>query len=113
VKAAPEPNPNPAAAEIHHKKGRALLQGGNLPAAIAELSEAIRLAPAHALALNARAYAYLRTRQFELALADADAAIRLNPQYANAYQNRAAIRRALGNAAGAAEDAARAQSLLR
>ena len=93
-------------AEAREALGRELLGKGELARAVTELNEAIRLNPNRATAYNARGYAYLRMRMYKNALADFDQAIRLDPKYANAYHNRAAARRASGNAAGAAQDLA-------
>jgi Flp pilus assembly protein TadD len=78
-------------------------------AAIAELNEAIRLKPDLARAYNARAYAFLRLRNYQSAMADCDQAIRIDPKYVNAYINRAAARRASGDKAGAEADLAKAR----
>ena len=79
--------------------------------AIAELDETLRLDPTLSLAMNARGYAYYLMKDYARALVDFDAAIRLNPNYANAYQNRAAARKRSGNIQGSTEDLALAQTL--
>jgi len=92
-------------AEQHHQRGRDLIQQKKYREAIEELSEALRQQPELALAYNARGYAYALLRDFPHAIADYDAAIRINPKYINAYQNRRAARQSSGDKAGAAADA--------
>jgi tetratricopeptide (TPR) repeat protein len=116
----PKPNPVPmpvrpvnrAKADEYHKLGRQLLQQGKYADAIAALTEALRLAPNHVLAYNARGYARLLLKQAEEAVADFNKAIELNPNYANAYRNRSAARRQLGDVKGATEDLAKEKALL-
>ena len=67
--------------------------------------------PTHALALNARGYAQLRLKNYQAAIADCTLAIRLNPNYANAYVNRSVARRASGDVDGARNDLHRAVEL--
>lgn len=79
--------------------------------AIKSLNRAIDLDPRNAAAHNARGYAYLRLRKFANAAVDFSAAIRLRPDYANAYQNRAIAERRLGDEKAAAADARKAAEL--
>jgi tetratricopeptide (TPR) repeat protein len=58
---------------------------------------------------NARAFALMMLHEYARAIQDLDQAIRINPNYQNAYQIRAAAKRALGDAAGAAADLKRSQ----
>jgi outer membrane protein OmpA-like peptidoglycan-associated protein len=109
--AAPEVTPNPKAAAIHQGRGRKLMQEERFEDAIQEFSEAVTLNPSLALAYNGRGYAYYRLKNYQAASGDFDAAIRLDPVYANAYLNRSLCRRALGDKAGAATDAAKARDL--
>ena len=63
------------------------------------------------MALNARGFALLLLNDWDGALQDLDKAILLNPNYGNAYRNRAVVRKAVGDAAGAAADVKRSERL--
>ena len=83
---------------------RQKLSQGRYVEAIVDLSEALQMAPGSATAYNARGFAWLKLHQLRRALDDLDQAIRLNPNYTNAYHNRAVVRRALGDLSGAEAD---------
>jgi len=99
------------AAQQHNALGRQLTQARRYPEAIAELTEALRLEPDFALALNARGFARFMLHDWTGAREDLDQAIRLNPSYRNAYKIRAALKGTLGDAAGAAADLKKSQQL--
>ncbi len=103
--------PIAATAQQHNLAGRQLTKAGKYQEAFVELTEAIRISPDFAVALNARGYVLVLLRQWAPAIEDLDRAIRLDPGYANAYQIRAAAKRSIGDAAGAAADAKRALQL--
>jgi tetratricopeptide (TPR) repeat protein len=108
VVAAPE---KPMTAGGHNRKGRELMKEGNYPAALTELSEAIRMKPDFAPAYNARGFLCILTKRYPEAIRDLDAAIRIDPIYVNAYQNRAAVRKLAGDSAGAIQDLERVNKL--
>ena len=69
-------------AQEHEARGRAFTQSEKFPEALAELNQAIQLAPNSSHAYNARGYVYLRQHDYQHALADFNDAIRLEPNYA-------------------------------
>jgi Flp pilus assembly protein TadD len=79
--------------------------------AIRKLNEAIALNTPSSAAYNARGYAYLRSHAYSSALSDFSRAVELRPTYANAYWNRAVVRRLQGDVQGATEDAQKALHL--
>jgi tetratricopeptide (TPR) repeat protein len=100
-----------ATAQQRNILGRQFAKAGRYADAVAEFTEAIRLAPELALAWNARGFARLMLHDCAGAKDDLDRAILLNPGYADAYKIRAAARRATGDRAGAAADLKKSQNL--
>jgi tetratricopeptide (TPR) repeat protein len=66
------------------------VSGGDPQRALADLSEAIRLAPDDAEAFEERGVIYTNLRQFDRAIADYNEAIRLKPDNAQAFSDRGA-----------------------
>jgi tetratricopeptide (TPR) repeat protein len=72
---------------------------------------AIRLNPGDMLAFNNRGLAYNERKQYDKAVADLTEAIRLKPDYAEAFEIRAAAHEKLGKKAAAANDREKAKQL--
>ena len=101
-----------ASAQQFVQQGRELVQKNQFNEALSPLDHAIDTDPWSAPAYNLRGYAHLRLLQFDQALADCNEAIRLQPNFLNAYENRASARRHLGDNAGAQQDARKVADLL-
>ncbi len=86
------------------------LQGGARQN-LASLSEIVRRNPTDVNALNMRGTAFAKSRQYHRALADFNAAIDLDPQYYQAYANRALVHISMKNYDQAAADYERALRL--
>jgi len=99
-------------ASDHALQGQAHLSRGEAKAAVAELDEAIRLAPDQATYYVARAHARMADKQPTAAAADLDKALSLDPKNLDALQMRAEHRYADSDLAGAAADAAAASALV-
>ena len=103
--------PATADAAYYYKLGKEQTAKNDLWAALRSLNQAIQLDPQSATSYNARGYVYLRLQSFANAIVEFSSAIRLRPDYANAYQNRAIARQHLGDEEGAAEDNRKAAAL--
>jgi len=108
---APSATAPPADAAYYYKLGKEQAGRDDFWGALRSLNRAIEMDPQSAPSYNARGYVYLRLQSFANAVLEFSSAIRLRPDYANAYQNRAIARRRLGDEEGAAEDNRRAAEL--
>jgi len=98
--------------EAHNARARAAIEADNLELALAHFNAALAARPAYTLALNGRGFVYMKLRKPLPAIEDFTAAIKLDPNYANAYRNRAAARKLIGDVEGAAADLAMEHKLL-
>ncbi len=103
-----QPDIDPAAMELI-QKGFAQHSAGNLDAALASYSSAIRLAPRSGLAYLNRANSYLYKGNFQAALADANKAMELTvPKMDDVYNVRGTAKAGRGDYSGAIADCNRA-----
>lgn len=92
VAAAPPDGPAPVDAAGFDRRGAARAARGDLQGGIADLGEAIRLAPDDADLLRQRAQIYARQKQYGLALDDVDAGLKHAPDDIQLLLMRIAIR---------------------
>jgi tetratricopeptide (TPR) repeat protein len=92
-------------------RGLAYLDRGDIAHALADLNQAITLAPDFAPAYQNRGNAWYARGNYGQAIADYDTAIKLDPNSPSPYVNRATVRRDLGYADGALADYQKAISL--
>jgi tetratricopeptide (TPR) repeat protein len=69
----------------------------DLPAALTDCNQAIKLAPDDASVFDSRGLVYYRLGQFDLALKDYDQAIKLSPDLVSSLYLRGIVKRRLGN----------------
>ena len=102
----------PRTAPDYALRGQAYLSRGEPKAAVADLDEAIRLAPDQAAYYAARARAHMADKQPDAALADLDKSLSLDPKNVDALLSRAELRFVHKDHAGATADVTAASSLV-
>ena len=108
---ADESGNNPKTADDYFLLGQAHLSRGETNAALADLDEAVRLAPDKSTYYLARAKAHEAGRQLDAELADLDKSLSLDSKNVDALMMRAGLRFARKDSAGAASDVAAAGDL--
>ena len=98
-------------AEFYRQLGTSSAQRGRPSAAFSALDTVVRLLPFDARAYNDRGYARKLQDKIDLAIKDYTAAIRIHPNFALAYFNRAVAYRDQGNTKKAERDFTKAKLL--
>ncbi len=88
----------------YFNRGHARHVAGNIPSALVDYDQSIRLDPTRSRYYNNRGSARAATGDFDGALADFDEAIRRTPEFASPYGNRGNLRHAKGDVDGALAD---------
>ena len=84
---------------------------GQLPAALSDCKEALRLRPGYVNALDSRGLVYLKLGQPDFAIADYSLALRVDPNKASSLYGRGIAKHRKGDAAGANADFAAARAI--
>jgi len=102
-----EPNP-PATARAWNELAGRQAEAGDLKAALASFSEAIRLAPRQSALYVNRGLLHMRLRNWEAAESEFSQAVAINPEDARAFLQRAIVRSEMNQNEEAFRDASRA-----
>jgi Flp pilus assembly protein TadD len=102
---------NPQMPSFYTSRGKCHVAMNRDDLALEDFNAAIRVNPKAPHALAQRGELYLRRRQFPKALADLDAAISQMPENPLIYRKRAALKREMGDQAGARQDAQTANQI--
>jgi serine/threonine protein kinase len=102
---------NPGGAMAYHERAVCLARMNQDDRALPDYNRAIELSPGYALSWNGRGVIYLHIKNYEQAKADFSQAIQLDSTLYQAYKNRSAAKKALGDTAGALADMTKANSL--
>jgi tetratricopeptide (TPR) repeat protein len=86
----------------------ARLMAGQLPEAVADCNQALRLRPNDGAALQNRGFTYIQLDLFDMALADFDAGLSISPMDPEMLYGRGLAKRKKGDATGANSDIATA-----
>jgi len=85
--------------------------GRELPLAVSDCTEALRIAPNDANIMDSRGFVYLRLNRLDDAVADYDEALRRNPKQAGSLYGRGLAKLKKGDAAGGEADIAAAKAI--
>ncbi len=97
--------------ETRYERGHALLNAGQVSAAIADFSASLWIDRQHPVVLEECARGYVDQGQYEKAISDCDLAIALDPIFAPAYHTRGTAYKGMGRGQEGETDCRRAASL--
>jgi tetratricopeptide (TPR) repeat protein len=83
----------------------------DLPLALSDCDDAVRLAPNNASMVGSRGFVYLRLDRLDEAIADYDAALKINPKQVGALYGRGLAKRKKGDQVGGDADIAAAKAI--
>jgi tetratricopeptide (TPR) repeat protein len=83
----------------------------DLPLALADCDDAVRLAPNNAIFMDNRGFVYLKLDRIDEAIADYDAALKINPKLPGSLYGRGLARQKKGDQAGGDADIAAAKAI--
>ncbi len=105
-----ENSAGPTSARLHRVKGELAAMAGDTAQASTELNIAVQLAPKDPVNYNSRGYyGHAYRGDYQGALADYDRAVKLNPNYSYAFNNRGWTWYKLGNTTKALKDIGQAR----
>lgn len=105
-------NPDPKnAEEFNSRCWLRAVTGSDLPLALDDCNQSLRLIPAYANALNSRALVQYKLGAYDAALADYDAAIKLSSDDAGSLFGRGKTKIRMGDSSGGNSDIARSKAL--
>ena len=87
------------------------IAGRELPQALADCNEALRLIPNDIHTLDSRGFVYLRLGEFDKAIADYNVVLKFNPQQAGSLYGRGLAKQKRGDDAGGAADIVAAKAI--
>jgi tetratricopeptide (TPR) repeat protein len=96
---------------IHNSLGWNLFAEGKIEEAIDHYNKALQITPNNLTSYDRRCMAYATLGQYQRAIGDFTEAIRLQPKFAQAYNNRASVRIMQGNNSLCCSDAQKACEL--
>ena len=103
---------DPKSAAAYNSRCRFRIKANlDLPLALSDCDDALRLAPNNATFMDSRGFVYLKLNRLDEAIADYDAALKVNPKLAGALYGRGLAKQKKGDQAAGDTDIAAAKAI--